>query len=235
MKKLIIIILILLNGFLFADDLYFKNGTLWENCKVASIKGNNVKILFNEIFNELIWNKTIKSIEGVLIAEYDLESITKISEYNIGEINTLKETLNIIPITNIRMYEPIKEIKTIYENFGQYSQSELLSISKRSKELSENEKILYYYSMRKTVFPECLMNAYGLASMSQGDYGHGAVILAAELLGTLFLSLSSDETVRTIGFGLVGAGLIYGFIRPTIYADNYNKALKVGLEINYEF
>lgn len=118
---------------------------------------------------------------------------------------------------------------------GLYSQTEMLNIFDQKDKISESDKILYYYSKRKHAVPECLMNGYGLASMSQGDYGFGALILVTELVGTIILSSSLDPGVRTVGYVFLGAGVVSGIIRPIVYSSKYNNALKIGLEINYEF
>lgn len=99
----------------------------------------------------------------------------------------------------------------------------------------KNEKILYYYFMRKHAVSECLMNGFGLASMSQGDYGFGILILASELVEIIILASSLNPKVRTVGYGFLGAGFISGIIRAIVYSNNYNKALQIGLEINYKF
>ncbi|MCF7832540.1 MAG: hypothetical protein K9N05_03045 [Candidatus Marinimicrobia bacterium] len=58
MKKLLIIAMVLLNCFLFADDLYFKNGTVWKNCKLIDRVGSFIEIDFNEKYEKIITKKT---------------------------------------------------------------------------------------------------------------------------------------------------------------------------------
>jgi hypothetical protein len=273
MKKVILLLLILISYQVFADDIYFKNAKIWENCSPGYIVDDNV-IIEQIIDGKKSNSQTIplNSILGAVVKDLDYTTDTKVFAIGNDKLLEISKTNAFQPIDQIGLWYVFDDkimskgqlreyqSRTIWDNLrnngsnnynqnltlentekpkylsglSSYSSNEI-KVIKDNSNISDNQRLLFYYSMRKTAVPECLMNGYGLASMSQGDYEHGAIILAAELLGTLFLSLSSDEIVNTIGYGLVGGGLIYGFVRPIIYADKYNKALKVGLEINYEF
>ena len=240
------------------DNLYFKNGTVWYNCKLLQRVGNSVEVDFIEKYDRIIAKKQINKIYGIVITDFDTTKTTIARSINTASFKSVKN-LEKIEYVNIKMKgsdnlisqikyteqkEAIKETKPLFEKLnypnymnglGLYSQTEMLNIFDQKDKISESDKILYYYSKRKHAVPECLMNGYGLASMSQGDYGFGALILVTELVGTIIISSSLDPGVRTVGYVFLGAGGIAGIIRPIVYSSNYNNALKIGLEINYEF
>lgn len=258
MKKVIIVLIVFSLSVLFADDLYFKNGMIWKNCKLLHRVGNTVEIKFNEKFNTVVAKKRIDKIYGLVLEEFNtsgrtttdvintnllwnITNLVKIDQLEIkmkGNDNLVSQTEYIEQGKLKKETTPLfKKIESpnYMKGLGVYSQNELLSIIEQKNKITESDKILYYYSKRKHAVPECLMNGYGLASMSQGDYGFGALIMATEIVGTIILAISLDPKVRTVGYGFVGFGFVAGIVRPIIYSNNYNEALKIGLEINYEF
>ncbi len=84
----LLLIFILFNSFLLADNIYFgKRNIVWKNSKVISRTDKHVNIQFWERNGTITITKPISSIFGIVESTVDTTSITKIKHFSWDETN----------------------------------------------------------------------------------------------------------------------------------------------------
>jgi len=248
----LLLIFILFNSFLLADNIYFgKRNIVWKNSKVISRTDKHVNIQFWERNGTITITKPISSIFGIVESTVDTTSITKIKHFSWDETNIHIKDKSIHSIYYLDQLmghfndDIEKEIKLLLESeftpsdipqqsnlsgLGLHARNELKTIYNFEGLMSDEERIMHYYSKLRDPKPAAFSNFLGIASIMQKDYEFGFIIMACEVGGALLVANAKKEYTRHIGFTLLDLGLIMSIVRPFDFSQKYNDALKVGLQ-----
>ncbi|MBR1616300.1 MAG: P13 family porin [Treponema sp.] len=112
-----------------------------------------------------------------------------------------------------------------------------MQIAQMSPQLNATQKMMLFNSYQKSAGGPFALNFFiglGIGSAVQGDLGGWGFQFATEGIGWIFILAGvSGEEIKpgAIGFGafLMSIGQIFGWIRPFVYANKYNRTLQNAL------
>jgi len=215
----VLLVLVVFISFIYADDLYFKDGRVWYNCQIKGIVGQNVEILKVDDHNsQKSFNMTMGLFEGVIKKDININKATSEGFVDNNEIAKIHESGELIPVNKYWMttYISSNEITMIIDNKEPDMEPDYTPKKKNSK----INKPLFFTGLTLTVYgtdniiqgiiTQININEFGATMVAkrlrnrQLFYG-GLFILAGVI--DLYWSFNKFQ----IGVNKYGYGLSYSF------------------------
>jgi len=115
----VLLVLVVFISFIYADDLYFKDGRVWYNCQITGIELENVKLSkIDEKGLQKSFNMTMSLFEGVIKKDINKNKATSEGFVSNNEIAKFHESGELIPVNKYWMttYMSSNEITMIIDN-----------------------------------------------------------------------------------------------------------------------